>query len=484
MTPPRSDALSPPAALAVNAWSGGAPAASSPLASEWEQWAKVWHAEEAHQWAAAKKPPDSYDWTHPDVGWGLLVADNDNFTEAERATGADLPDVLRQLLKIRKGVVIRYRKGAALQFLRRYYADGPAQDLTPLAEAGVDRGKIPKYVMIWGAPSEGETIGCVPWRVQYTLNLEHYVGRIHLQGEQLENYVNALLRDWKDSKIRSDSPLVWAVDHDSADITHLMRQVIAEPFVQNISNDKEIGAAKLRYFSDAHATSKNLVDALTDRSRRPSFILTSSHGMTTPIEDNEKMDALLGLPVDAGGAVLNPGTLLENWQPDGAIWYAHACCSAGSDNVSLFAPLLESGPVMEVLTAVAGLGARVAPLPTALLGAREPARAFIGHVEPTFDWTLRNPKNLEPLTHTLQASMYNGLFCARPEPVGMAFNRYFVQIGPLFSQYFQLQQASLTMDKALRQHARVLALHAQLSALDRQACVILGDPAVALPTIS
>jgi hypothetical protein len=36
-------------------------------------------------------------------------------------------------------------------------------------------------------------------------------------------------------------------------------------------------------------------------------------------------------------------------------------------------------------------GARISPLPRALLGAEKPLRAFVGHVEPTFDWTLRDP---------------------------------------------------------------------------------------------
>ena len=131
--------------------------------------------------------------------------------------------------------------------------------------------------------------------------------------------------------------------------------------------------------------------------------------------------------VDQYGAPLDPAALLAKWQPDGAIWYAHACCSAGSDDATQYADLVGDGPVKDVLLGVASLGATVAPLPTALLGAERPLRAFVGHVEPTFDWTLRHPESKEPLTHALRTALYDGMHRARPDPVGMAF-------GPVFDQ--------------------------------------------------
>ena len=49
------------------------------------------------------------------------------------------------------------------------------------------------------------------------------------------------------------------------------------------------------------------------------------------------------------------------WQPDGAIWYCHACCSAGSEAPSAFESLFaETTEVGRVLRSVASLGARVA----------------------------------------------------------------------------------------------------------------------------
>lgn len=479
LQPSLSDSV--PETLTINAWTGARPVDTSPLAPKWSHWATNLHVAPGHMPAAAHEPPDEYNWRDPRVGWGLLVADNPDLSESDRAMGMDLPPVLRQLVDRRQGVIIRYREQAGHEFLRRYYVDGAAQDLTIAAEAGVARGKVPKYLLLWASPAPGSAPACIPWRFQYVLNVGRYVGRLHLSGKPLENYVNALLNDWQECTARADAPLVWAVDHADSDITHLMRQVVAEPMVQRLLDDSQIGRDKLRYFASKQASVSQLINALGETGKQPGFVMTTSHGMTGPVCDKNKMTSTLGLLVDQNGALLDPAALLSNWQPNGAIWYAHACCSAGSDSATQYGGLLQDGAVKDILNAVAGLGATVAPLPTALLGAERPLRAFIGHVEPTFDWTLRNPKNSEPTTHALHASLYDGMFRARPEPVGMAFKRFFDQVGQLFTQLNQHRNDSLTIDPVARKRALAAALRTQLSALDRQSCVILGDPAVALP---
>jgi hypothetical protein len=72
-----------------------------------------------------------------------------------------------------------------------------------------------------------------------------------------------------------------------------------------------------------------------------------------------------------------------------------------------------------VLVAVGELGARVAPLPVALLSANEPARGFLGFVEPTFDWTLKQPLTDQFLTAGLVTALYDELY--RGSPIGHAF---------------------------------------------------------------
>ena len=49
----------------------------------------------------------------------------------------------------------------------------------------------------------------------------------------------------------------------------------------------------------------------------------------------------LGLPVDTDGTTLNADTLLGTWSLAGAVWYAQACCSAGSNAGTSFEGLLQ-----------------------------------------------------------------------------------------------------------------------------------------------
>jgi len=123
------------------------------------------------------------------------------------------------------------------------------------------------------------------------------------------------------------------------------------------------------------ATSATLVDAL--QQLKPGFILTTSHGQTGPLDDVQAMARDLGLLVDQDYECAQPEEILAQWQPDGAIWYAHACCSAGSNSTTMFDGLVPAGSdVDRLLKGVASLGARVAPLPRALLGAAKPLRAL------------------------------------------------------------------------------------------------------------
>lgn len=102
------------------------------------------------------------------------------------------------------------------------------------------------------------------------------------------------------------------------------------------------------------------------------------------------------------------GFVDPGWEPDGVVWLAHACCSAGSVASSGYAGLFDPGdPIAELLAGVSeAAGSRTAPLPRRLLGHPKPARAFLGQVEPTFDWTLSDPDTGQPLSNALCDAVY------------------------------------------------------------------------------
>ena len=110
----------------------------------------------------------------------------------------------------------------------------------------------------------------------------------------------------------------------------------------------------------------------------------------------------------------------------------------------------------------------------------ERVRAFIGHVEPTFDWTINFPWTSTPLTDSITKTVYQG-FC-RGEPIGFAMRRSWKHIGELRQAHAGVLRY---FDSAPTARSQVLtaATYLRLAAGDRAATVLLGDPAacMALP---
>ncbi|MCR9095067.1 MAG: hypothetical protein NXI30_12685 [bacterium] len=454
-----------PESLSINAWTGDEVASADALAEGGRNWA-LHERGRQRLMLAAESPPDLRDFRDERVGWGLLLPENPALTPAEQATAADAPEPIQKLLLSRPGSpVLRYAPDLAPEALRRYRADGGHADI-PLTgtKRGTGPGRLPLYLLICADPSD------VPWAMQYVLNQGFYVGRLRPSMEGLDRYVDALIDGWAGAESRPTHPVVWATDQDA--ISHLMRVSIAEKTAERLHHDSDVQQTTTLF--DQAATGPALIEALAQE--RPGLVVTTSHGMTGPTHDPDAMRAQLGVPVDDGHHVLQVDALLDAWQPDGAIWYAHACCSAGGDTGTIYHGLLPQGSAaLRVVDGVAALGAQVAPLPERLLGAEKPLRSFVGHVEPTFDWTLQQPESKQLMTDGTVRALYEGLYQARPETIGMAFDVCHRAAGDLFGQLAQLRDHSPLGDP----NTRPRALRLQLTALDRQSLVILGDPTVA-----
>jgi hypothetical protein len=370
-------------------------------------------------------------------------------------------------------VVLRYSPDVGNRFLRRYDATGKFEPLDINgADLGVGPGQLPFYLLLVGSPA------AIPWEFQYTLNLSRCVGRLDLPREGLENYVKALLSDWADAGCRRDRPVIWATDVGEKDITRAMREAVAEPLKGEFERDPEVRSAegKLTYITGAAATWTKLVEALRDHA--PALIVTTSHGRTDPVDRPDELLRAVGVPVDATNNIIAPEDLARQWRPNGAIWYAHACCSAGTDATNHYKGLfVQGGPYASLLEGMARPPARTAPLPVSLLGHRYPLRAFIGHVHPTMDWPLRNPDTKKLIGGTIRRALYDELFNEKPKPVALALRECYRQVG---GWYDQLQNALDDIDRG-KPLARLVALWTKFCAYDRRAMVVLGDPTACLP---
>ena len=459
----------PPPNLSINAWTGADRDAEGALTAETKPWATREPPQSMQTLAA--RIPNPRDWKDPKIGWGLVMEHRPEFSAADNAALKGMPEAVRDLRKFRNGVVFGWSAEFGTDRLLRYLADNTTVDV-PISDVvrGTADNALPRYILILGGPTK------IPWLVQYTLNLCAAVGRLDLDEAGLQNYVSAVVNDWAETSPDVSKCVLWSVNRGGTDITALMKSTVASPLFDALRADEQIGA-NAQFLTDADATHARLRDALSNST--PGLIVTTSHGRTGPLNDPAAMRRDLGLLVDRANATLPCADLLNAWQPNGAIWYAHACCSAGSDTGSVFAGLFGTSALARTLDGIGKLGAQSAPLPLALLGAKKPLRAFIGHVEPTFDWTLAGADMKQALTASIISALYDNLFEENPMTVGAAFADYFLQVGNLFNQ-----QSNALLDlQNFKPGAERKALRCRLGALDRRSLVIHGDPAVALPKL-
>ena len=413
------------------------------------------------------------DFRDPRVGWGLILPDAPGLVDGQPDDAAEAPEPIRQLLAARGGKVLRYRAGTPIgeAFLHDYPA-GLSLSYAAGSAVGAGPGCIPRYLLIYASPTD------IPWRVQSQLNSSFFVGRLDLEDEGLRNYVACALTDWAGSTVRYGEPVVWCADLGGGEITTVMRRAIGDDLAARFRDDPDTPGLSYLGEGGATVTGSDLMAALAGH--RPAVVVTTSHGVSEPGSPGA-LAQQLGLPVDADLKALDPAALLAQWQPDGAVWFAQACCSAGADRPSSYQGLFPAASTIAgSLAAASGAGPLIAPLPRVLLGARRPLRAFIGRVEPTFRWTLQSPWTNIPLAQQLVEAIYLGV-CGF-QPVGHALRDWFSPIGGLLAQADRLAvDYDTTEDPALAAKVRSLSVYDRVLAYDRANLVILGDPAVALP---
>lgn len=453
-----------PTEVAINAWRGGTP--HSPLARDARRWGSRTGLPPSQQPLALGVPADPSDWSDPAVGYGVLLPDDDTVPDAVKAVGGDAPEPVRDLIAARPGtVVLRWRAELdPLHKVRRYFTGRSPQDpRIGLSEFGTGVDQLPRYILIVADPA------VIPWSVQYNLQVRHAVGRLALDTEGLGSYVDALLSGFAAADLDVRAPLQWTVAM-AGDITAEMRAVIADPLAEKLTDPQ---LPRFEHLVGDAATGAALLARLA--AARPGLVVTSSHGLTEG--EGDLLRAGLGLPVDAG---LTPVRLadLVGAMPAGAIWHAQACCSAGSEGDSKYHDLLEPGDVLAIIDRVAALGPSVAPAATALLGRPAPVRAVIGHVEPTFDWTLRDEHTGQGLGGHLVAALSTNLFAG--QPVGLAFEAYRSGVGVLNSQWHHLRD----LLNEGQTWVRPALTRLRLTSIDRQSLVLLGDPTVTLPPLA
>ncbi len=416
--------------------------------------------------------PSEKDWQHPEVGWGLVLPDVPGLDRDALARAEDAPEPIRMLIAARATCyasadglvpVLRYDPALPSGKFRCYGAGVRPQTLDARAHGyGTGLGCIPRYLLIYGSPN------VIPWHVQYELNLNRLVGRLDLtETEGLGNYIEALLSGWSKASANRARPLIWSARSSGDVMGALMQSAVGDRLDTFFSADNDI--VKHRYLHGEAANVGALTNELVESS--PGLVVTTSHG-NVDVGPGGSGLATLGSLIDSDNRLTVTADLAAA-APAGCIWYAHACASAGSDSPSTFAPLFQgdSAGGMDLAALATHAGACVAPLPRALLGRKDPIRAFVGHVEPTFSWTLVDPDRKTVLPSTIVECLYKRLFQrGPPAPLGWALENLHSEGASFLAGRRNPKLDSLDPP-----------LYRQLAGHDRLSTVILGDPVVALP---
>lgn len=315
------------------------------------------------------------------AGWAVVFAFARKGSEAATHQAA-IREALGPLLVLRRSLAARrddrryrecvgpdaYRPGETKQqFLTRMGA-GPG---------AVDPGKFPYYVLLVASPEE------IPYRVQYQLDVQYAVGRIHFDtvDEYARYAANVVEAETRPAPI-TPTVALWGVENPDDRATRASARHLVTPLADYLERDQADRWQVTRFLGE-HATKARLAGLLG--ADAPSLLVTASHGVGFPAGDpRQRSDQGALLCQDWAGP--RSGSLTadhyftgEDIPVDadlrGLVGFHFACFGAGTPRYDDFSrkgdtPLVDIAP-----------HAFVARLPQRMLGRANGALACIGHVD-------------------------------------------------------------------------------------------------------
>lgn len=403
------------------------------------------------------------------AGWGVIFAPSVS-SEVEAALSP----------------LLRHRKDAAGEHFRNYRLDPKylASKEAFLTEtkarpgpANPIEGKTPYYLLIVGSPAE------ISFDFQYDLDVQYAVGRIHFtdkdgKGEDLaayEAYANNVVETERAADRKNATALptkqvaLFGVSRQGDAATDRAEQDLLQPLAQTLARDRPEWPAKL--FTGPEADKAQL-SQLLGGGQTPSLLLTTSHGMKFPFNDDLQIASQGALLCKEWPGLQGPvppenyfsgADLSSEADLRGLISFHFACYSGGTPDISDFVDQSLSKP--EPLAAAPF----VSKLAQRLLGHPRGALAFVGHVDRAWSTSFRWSKGgqVELYENTLKR-LIDG------HPVGSAmeyFNQCHAELNVGFAEIFKDRECLLDVDDA--EFARAFR-----GSSDVRNFVVLGDPAV------
>jgi len=405
------------------------------------------------------------------AGWGVIFA----FSDKDKTSA--IKDALKPLLDWRRSQAAklkehRYKEYTGPAAYRPNETKNAFLSRHGMGPGPADPDKVPYYLLIVGDPE------AIPYRVQYQLDVQYAVGRIHF--DNVEDYAqyahNVVLAEQKAPFLPRQMTFV-GVSNPDDEATQLSAEKLIRPLAEHIAQKQPGWSVKT--FKPEESTKAQLDTLLNGGADKSSLLFTASHGMGFPLNhelQRRRQGALLcqdwpgkrqwkqAVPESfyfSGDDLSSRANLL------GTIAFLFACYGAGTPKLDEFAH--RDGKRAQIAPS-----AFMANLPRRML--QQGALAVIGHVERawqvSFIWDKAGAQ-LEVFKSNFKRLM-EGL------PIGNAFeyfNERYAEISSDLSAYLEEISFGETPD-----NERLVGMWTANN--DSRSYVIVGDPAVRVPHVA
>lgn len=415
-----------------------------------------------------------------DMGWAVVFPAVERGSDAERRQSAIFEALTPLLVHRRRQVTSLYGHRYQVYAGTRGYRSGETK-LSFLTRLGAGPGsvnpdKVPYYLLLVGSPEE------IPYQVQYQLDVQYAVGRIHFETiEDYAHYAQSVVDTETGHVTRPHGAAFFGPAHPGDPATELSCAHLVRPLADGLAELTDVPVQRKLAEDATHAGLAELYQ------NGPAVLFSASHGVGFPCGDPRQLGyqgALLcqdWTGPDRGplqrehyfaGEDLDPAVDLR-----GLIAMHFACYGAGTPREDDFAYDDEPGSASPL-----AFKNFVARLPQRLLShIGGGALAAIGHVDrawsSSFLWgedQIQGQIHLEAFLSVLKGILHG-------QRVGFAMEHINLRYAELASDLTVRVEAGRRQSEALDPYELA---HLWLFANDARNYAVVGDPAVRLPTAS